>query len=152
MANEPAPARSCRVDALDTPDRVLVQAASAARAHAHAPFSRYPVGAAARVADGTIYPGCNIEISSYGLTLCAERVAVFAARAAGAREIRAVAVVGPGHRGGPTSPCGACRQVLYDLAPDARLLLATTEGAVEIWSVAALLPRPFGPDHLERAP
>lgn len=147
--SEPPTGRPRAVADLDGDDRRLVAAARAARDHAHAPFSGYPVGAAARTADGKVFVGCNIEISSYGLTLCAERLALFTARAAGASAVQALAVVGPGHAGGPTPPCGACRQVLHDLAPDARVLLATLDGRLEVWTVPELLPRPFGPDHVE---
>lgn len=140
------------LDDLDLPDRELVASACAARERAHAPYSGHRVGAAARTGDGAVHPGCNIENSSYGLTVCAERVALFASRAAGATDVRAVAIVGPGHDGRPTPPCGACRQVLLDLAPGARIILSTPEGAVETWSVAELLPRAFGPDHLDGNP
>lgn len=134
---------------LQPTDRELIQAAGEARTHAHAPFSGYAVGAAVRTADGDVYRGCNIESSSYSLTICAERVALFGARASGASEVHALAVVGPLHRGGPTPPCGACRQVMYELAPDARILLATPQGSVRVCSVEDLLPWPFGPEHDE---
>lgn len=139
------------VEALAEDERELVAAAAEARDNAHAPYSGYRVGAAARRDDGGIQAGCNVEISSYGLTLCAERVALFAARARAAEPVRALAVVGPGGPEGPTPPCGACRQVLYDLAPEATVLLATTAGAVERWSARGLLPFAFGPEHLRPA-
>ena len=141
--------RMTSLDDLDAAARELVEAALQARENAWAPYSRYAVGAAARAADGAIYPGCNVEISSYGLTMCAERVALFAARAAGATEIEAVAVVGPGGHGRPTPPCGACRQVIWDLAGDAEVYLANPAGAVEVWTISELLPEAFGPAHLE---
>lgn len=136
------------LDELGPDDRELVEAARRARERAHAPYSRFRVGAAARTADGAVHLGCNVEISSYGLTLCAERLALFAARAAGADRIDRLAVVGPGHGDAPTPPCGACRQVIWDLAPDATLLLATPTGAVLSRRPADLLPEPFGPADL----
>jgi cytidine deaminase len=134
---------------LSSTERDLVAAAREARQYAHAPYSRYAVGAALRAVDGTIYRGCNVEISSYGLTECAERVALFSARAAGAREFEAMAVAGPGRVGRPTPPCGACRQVIWDLAGDITVLLANAAGEVQVWRARELLPEPFGPAHLE---
>ena len=133
---------------LDEGTRRLVNEAAAARTNAHAPYSGFAVGAAVRTVDGQVYCGCNIEISSYGLTMCAERVALFAARAAGAQELEAIAVVGPGAGGAPTPPCGACRQVIWDLAPKAEIYLATPEGRVEVRAAIDLLPDPFGPAQL----
>ena len=140
------------VTELDDPVRQLIAAAEAARGNAHAPYSGFAVGAALRASDGTIFPGCNVEISSYGLTMCAERVALFAARAAGAESFEMLAVVGPGRGGNPTPPCGACRQVIWDLAGDIPLYLATPSGRVERWQASELLPDPFGPkDLVDRA-
>jgi cytidine deaminase len=133
---------------LERADRELVEAAMRARELAHAPFSGFLVGAAVRLDDGTIVPGCNIEISSYGLTVCAERVSLFAARSRTRRPVRAIAVVGPGHEGVPTPPCGACRQVIWDLAGDVTVLLATPDGLVERWTAGELMPAPFGPEQL----
>lgn len=126
----------------------LIAAAQGARAHAHAPYSGFAVGAAVRCEDGTTYVGCNVEISSYGLTMCAERVALFAARAAGARQFDALAVVGPGSGGNGTPPCGACRQVIWDLAGDIDIYLATPDGQASRHRSADLLPIPFGPEDL----
>jgi len=137
---------------LDDAARRLIDQAKAARANAHAPYSGFAVGAAVRCARGNLFLGCNVEISSYSLTMCAERVALFAARAAGARAIEAIAVVGPGDGGKPTPPCGACRQVIWDLAPDAVVYLATPDGAVQTWAAAELLPAPFGPQQLGTPP
>lgn len=135
---------------IDESARRLIEQASAARANAHAPYSGFAVGAALRTANGNLFLGCNVEISSYGLTMCAERVALFAARTAGTDEVEAVAVVGPGSGADPTPPCGACRQVLWDLAPEADVYLATPEGEVRVTTVAELLPEPFGPRQLLR--
>lgn len=94
---------------------LLVQAARDAAANAYCPYSHYPVGAALLTLDGQIYTGCNVENISYGLSMCAERTAVFKAVAAGCRAFAALAVVGGDRR--PAAPCGACRQVLAELCP-----------------------------------
>ena len=133
---------------LDGATRRLIDQAAEARGNAHAPYSGFAVGAAVRAVDGRVFFGCNVEISSYGLTMCAERVALFAARAAGAQELEAIAVVGPGANGVPTPPCGACRQVIWDLAPKAEIFLATPAGRVTVRTAADLLPDPFGPAQL----
>ncbi|NKB90232.1 MAG: cytidine deaminase [Acidobacteria bacterium] len=148
------PATAHRPDLVEPADlepelRKLVEAAIRARANAHAPYSGFAVGAAAVDADLRLHRGCNVENSSYGLTVCAERVALFSAVADGASDIRAIAVAGPGHRGRPTPPCGACRQVIWDLAGDVQVLLATLDGQVEVWQAADLLPAAFGPDDLQ---
>jgi cytidine deaminase len=123
-------------------DAALVAAARAVRRNAHAPYSRYAVGAAVRDERGRIHVGCNVENASYGLTTCAERNAVAAAVAAGARVLRAVAVVTGGRKRG--TPCGACRQVLAELAPPATpVLLAGPTGRAERLTLGALLPRGF---------
>ncbi len=123
-------------------DAALVAAARAVRAHAHAPYSRFAVGAAVRDEHGRVHVGCNVENASYGLTICAERNAVAAAVTAGARAVRAVSVVTPTRP--PGSPCGACRQVLAELgAPRTRVLLAGPTGAAEATTLGKLLPRAF---------
>lgn len=123
-------------------DSALVAAARAVRAHAHAPYSGFRVGAAVRDEAGRIHVGCNVENASYGLTVCAERNAVAAAVAAGARAVRAVAVA-TGARP-PASPCGACRQVLAELGDaSTRVLLAGPGGRPVETTLGALLPRTF---------
>jgi cytidine deaminase len=123
-------------------DAALVAAARAARRNAHAPYSRFAVGAAVRDERGRVHVGCNVENASYGLTICAERNAVAAAVAAGARAVRAVAVVTPTRP--PGSPCGACRQVLAELGDGrTRVLLASPKGPAETVTLGALLPRAF---------
>ncbi|MBO2519572.1 MULTISPECIES: cytidine deaminase [Limnochorda] len=131
-------------------DEALLAAARLARERAYAPYSRFPVGAAVRAADGRIFQGCNIENASYGLTICAERVAVFQAVAAGVRQLVAVAVVGPGDE--PCRPCGACRQVLREFGLEMRVIMAGEDGPVEVTTLDELLPRSFGPDHLGPQP
>jgi cytidine deaminase len=123
-------------------DEALVAAARAVRRRAYAPYSRFSVGAAVRDEDGRVHVGCNVENASYGLTVCAERNAVAAAVAAGARAIRAVAVVTPTRP--PGTPCGACRQVLAELG-SARtpVLLAGPTGPSAVTTLGALLPRSF---------
>jgi cytidine deaminase len=124
------------------PDADLVAAARAARKRAHAPYSRFQVGAAVVDERGRIHVGCNVENASYGLTICAERNAVAAAVAAGARALRAVAVVTPTRP--PGTPCGACRQVLAEFGDgDTRVLLASPTGRAEETTLGALLPRGF---------
>ena len=119
----------------------LVAAATAARENAAAPYSSFQVGAALLAADGRIFGGCNVESASYGLTCCAERTAVFKAISEGVRSFRAVAVVTGADE--PTSPCGACRQVLWDQCRDIAVVMATTGGKREGTTLAALLPRAF---------
>jgi len=119
----------------------LVAAATAARENAAAPYSHFHVGAALLSEDGRIFQGCNVESASYGLTNCAERTAVFKAISEGVRGFRAVAVVTGAAE--PTSPCGACRQVLWDQCRDIAVVLATTGGALEETTLATLLPRAF---------
>ncbi len=122
----------------------LVSLALAARARAYAPYSRFAVGAALLLADGSVVTGCNVENASYGLTVCAERVALFTAVAQGKRSFQALAVAtGPG-----ASPCGACRQVLNEFAPGLTVHLADKDGRFRSTTLADLLPDSFGPDAL----
>ena len=126
------------------PSDALVKAASEARGRAYAPYSGLRVGAAV-LAGGAVYTGCNVENASYGLTICAERSAVFAAVAAGQRRIDAVAVAGDGER--PTAPCGACRQVLHEFGP-AMAVIMVARGTLLVRPLAELLPLAFGPEDL----
>jgi cytidine deaminase len=119
----------------------LIGAATEARAMAFAPFSHFQVGAAVLAEDGTIVPGCNVESASYGLTMCAERVAVFAGVARGYRCFQRVAIVTDTPT--PTPPCGACRQVLWEFAPEAEVLLANLSGKVLKFTVRELIPHAF---------
>lgn len=123
-----------------TDGQSLINAARAARERAYAPYSRFAVGAALRTKSGRVFVGCNVENLSFGLTICAERAAVFAAVAAGERDFAALAVVADSRE--PVTPCGACRQVLAEFAPALPVCSANLEGAVFESSVAELLPRP----------
>jgi cytidine deaminase len=118
----------------------LVTAAEAAREHAHAPYSNFAVGAAVIGGSGAVFAGCNVENASYGLSVCAERNAVAAAVAAGEKTLKAMAVVTG--TSPPTTPCGACRQVLAEFG-DFAILLANPEGERRITSVSGLLPEAF---------
>lgn len=128
----------------------LLAAARTAAAHAYVPYSHFPVGAAVLTGDGTIVGGCNIENASYGLTVCAERVAIFQAVAAGHDAIRAIAVVAPKAPG--TTPCGACRQVINEFKASAGIpVILEGESGPETIPFDAILPRAFGPRDLDRA-
>jgi len=117
----------------------LVEAAIAARANAHAPYSNFAVGAALECADGTVFTGCNVENLSFGLTMCAERVAIGAAVVAGHRDFRCIAIVAD--TDSPISPCGACRQVMAEFHPSLKILSATLDGKTEEFTLDQLLPR-----------
>src|ERR1700685_3901233 len=119
----------------------LIEAALAVRQNAHAPFSHFHVGAAIEDSSGRIHTGCNVENASYGLTLCAERVAVFKAVSEGARQFRRVAVVADTDT--LTPPCGACRQILWEFCGDVEIVLANLKGKVEIHQMKQLFPEPF---------
>ena len=119
----------------------LFDAARAAREGAYVPYSRFAAGAARRTATGIVVHGFNIENASYGLTICAERVAIFAARSAGEVGVTDIALIAA--QGEPLAPCGACRQVMAELAPDATVSMGNLNGEVRQSTVAALLPNLF---------
>ncbi len=127
------------------PARLCTRLEKAAR-HAYSPYSRFRVGAAVLASSGKIYPGCNVENASYGLCNCAERSAVFSAISSGETSLRAVVVYTPTQS--PTSPCGACRQVLNEFGPDAPVISICDGPARLESSVDALLPAAFGPKNL----
>ena len=130
---------------VDDSIRSLIQAAKDATRHAYIPYSHYPVGAALLASDGTVYAGCNVENSSYPVTICAERVALVKAVSEGRRSFDLLAVVTPN----AGSPCGMCRQMLYEFSPNLRVVLANREGEIAYDGVLSeLLPRGFGPDSL----
>ena len=124
----------------------LVEAALHARQYAHAPFSNFRVGAAVEDAAGRVHTGCNVENATYGLTICAERVAVFKAISEGARAFRRVAVAADTDT--LTPPCGACRQILWEFCGDVELVLANLHGKTETLRLKDLLPRPFDASYL----
>jgi cytidine deaminase len=124
----------------------LTTAALAAREHAFAPFSKFKVGAAIEDSEGRIHTGCNIENASYGLTLCAERVAVFKAVSEGVRKFRRVAVAAD--TDSLTPPCGACRQILWEFCGDVELVLVNPRGVTETYRMIDLLPKPFDVSYL----
>lgn len=118
----------------------LIEKAGVARKNAWTPYSNFPVGAALECGDGTVFTGCNVENVSYGLTQCAERVALGAAVAAGHRQFTRIAIVADSDL--PVSPCGACRQVLAEFHPALRIVSATLRGEVREFCLSDLLPRP----------
>ncbi len=124
----------------------LVEAALAARAHAHAPFSNFQVGAALEDSEGRIHTGCNVENATYGLTVCAERVAVLKAISEGVRSFRRIAIAADTDT--LTPPCGACRQILWEFCGDVEVLLANPRGATETLRLRDLFPRPFDASNL----
>ncbi|MFH1808980.1 MAG: cytidine deaminase [Pseudomonadota bacterium] len=129
-------------------ERELCALALAARNNAHAPYSKFSVGAALRTSSGRVFTGCNVENASFGLTICAERNAVAAAVAAGEREFKAIAIATDLRE--PASPCGACRQVLAEFAPELRVLLTNPEGRIMRLKLSTLLPRRFDPSQVQR--
>jgi cytidine deaminase len=125
----------------------LLEAALAARNNAHAPFSKFKVGAAIEDENGRIFTGCNVENATYGLTLCAERVAVFKAISEGARKFQRIAVAADTDV--LTPPCGACRQILWEFCGNAELTLVNLRGKTETFRLKDLFPRPFDASFLE---
>lgn len=119
----------------------LIRKAREAREKAVAPYSSFQVGAALEAADGEIFTGCNVENASYGLSVCAERVAVFKALSEGRRKFSRLAVVADSEA--LTPPCGACRQVLWEHCGDIEIVLTNKAEKTERLKLAALLPRPF---------
>ena len=121
-------------------EQQLVAQAMEVAGRAYAPYSKFLVGAVLVGKDGRIFAGCNVENISFGLTICAERNAVFAAVAAGCREFEKIVIVADTEV--PASPCGACRQVLAEFDPDLEIVLANFRGQTEIFRLSQLLPRP----------
>jgi cytidine deaminase len=122
-------------------ERELIDAARKARENAVCPYSGFAVGAALETEDGTVFGGCNVENGTYGLTVCAERVAIWKALSEGVRRFRAVAVVTGAPE--PTPPCGACRQILWEFAGDIDVVSSTLEGRTKRFKMRELLPEPF---------
>jgi cytidine deaminase len=125
----------------DLKEDYLVEAARTARERSHAPFSKFRVGAAVETVDGKIFTGCNIESASFGLTVCAERVAVWKALSEGETRFKRVAIVADTEQ--LTPPCGTCRQIIWEFCRDATVTLANLRGQSETDEVSDLLPRAF---------
>jgi cytidine deaminase len=124
----------------------LLTAALAVRLNAFAPFSKFQVGAAVEDADGRIHTGCNVENATYGLTVCAERVAIFKAISEGARKFQRVAVAADTDM--LTPPCGACRQILWEFCGDVEIALVNPSGKIETYRLKDLFPKPFDASYL----
>lgn len=120
----------------------LIMAAVKALKNSHSPYSHFPVGAALLCKNGKIFTGCNIESSSYGLTICAERVALFKAISEGYKEFLAIAITSQSGESCP--PCGACRQLLWDFCQDIDVLLVENHKEFQKFKIAELLPKAFG--------
>ena len=127
----------------------LVTAAKAARERSVAPFSHFKVGAAIETEDGKVYTGCNVESASFGLTACAERVAIWKALSEGERNFRALAIVADTET--VTPPCGTCRQIIWEFCKEATIVLANLRGERETLRVGDLLPRAFDARFLKSA-
>ncbi|MEZ5307790.1 MAG: cytidine deaminase [Pyrinomonadaceae bacterium] len=125
----------------------LIEAASAARRRAFAPYSNFKVGAAVRASSGKIYSGCNVESASFGLTVCAERVAVWKAVSEGETGFLEIAVVTDTM--GLTPPCGVCRQIVWEFCGDVPVIMANCKGDAEVLPMSELLPRAFDTKFLE---
>jgi len=125
----------------------LLEHAKRAQQGAIAPYSNFPVGAVLETQSGKLYYGCNIEVSSYGLTICAERVAMFKALSEGERDFIRMVVTANTRELCP--PCGACRQVLFEYAPNLQIILLNSQGQTRETTIAELLPEAFGREFLE---
>ena len=126
---------------MERSDRELIEAARAVRENAYAPFSNFRVGAALETDDGEVITGCNVESASYGLTVCAERVAIWKAISQGKRKIKHIAVVADTED--LTPPCGVCRQIIWEFGGDIPVILANLKGKTEVVQMKDLLPRAF---------
>lgn len=128
-------------------DQKLVEAAFAMHRFSYVPYSHFPVGAALLCRDGTVFTGCNVENAAFGSTICAERTALLKAISEGHRDDwTAIAIAGQGQD--YCWPCGSCRQMLYEFAPQLRVLAARGDGDFQVLSLSELLPRGFGPRSL----
>ena len=127
----------------------LIEIAKTARLHSIAPFSNFLVGAAVRTAAGKVYTGCNVESASYGLTVCGERVAIWKALSEGERDFVELAIVADTES--LTPPCGTCRQIIWEFAKHAKIVLANLEGEIQECSIKELLPRAFDARFLSNA-
>lgn len=126
---------------MGTSKQELIDAATKVREHAYAPFSNFRVGAAIETADGEVYTGCNVESASYGLTVCAERVAIWKAVSDGIKDFKQIAVVVDTEE--LTPPCGVCRQIIWEFGGDIPVIMSNLEGKSETVQMRDLLPRAF---------
>ncbi len=124
----------------------LIKEAEKARKGAYTPYSKFNVGAAILSSDGKIFTGCNIENASFGLTVCAERVAILKAISEGSSKFEAIAIVGDTNR--PCSPCGACRQVISEFGKDIKIIMSNLKGDIKIKKIDELLPEAFNKNDL----
>ena len=125
----------------------IIEAATAARENAHAPFSHFKVGAALLTKSNEIVTGCNIENASYGLTICAERVAIFKAISENKKDFARICVVAD--TDALTPPCGACRQIIWEFCGDVEVLMANLQGKEETFQMSELLPKAFDAKFLD---
>ena len=130
-------------------EKDLIARATAARLKSVAPFSKFLVGAALRTKAGKVFTGCNVESASYGLTVCAERVAIWKALSEGERDFTDLAIVADTEQ--LTPPCGTCRQIIWEFAKHARIVLANLRGTREEVDIAHLLPKAFDARFLKEA-
>jgi len=130
-------------------NQLLIEAARAARLRSVAPFSNFRVGAALQTAAGRVFTGCNVESASYGLTVCAERVAIWKALSEGERDFTDLVIVADTES--LTPPCGTCRQIIWEFAKHATIVLANLRGQKEVVSIKELLPRAFDARFLKEA-
>jgi cytidine deaminase len=127
----------------------LIETAKAARLRSIAPFSNFLVGAAVKTEEGKVYTGCNVESASYGLTVCAERVAIWKGLSEGERHFTELAIVADTDT--LTPPCGTCRQIIWEFAKDATIMLGNLHGETQVVSIRELLPRAFDARFLSAA-
>ena len=127
----------------------LIETAKLARLQSIAPFSNFLVGAAVKTDEGKVYTGCNVESASYGLTVCAERVAIWKALSEGERQFTELAIVADTES--LTPPCGTCRQIIWEFAKNATIVLGNLRGETQIVSIKELLPRAFDARFLSNA-
>ena len=128
--------------------KTLAKRAAAARKHSHSPYSHFKVGAALLTKRGKVYTGCNIEISSFALTICGERTAIFKAVSEGQRRFTAIAIATDEDKF--TAPCGACRQVIMDLAGDIDFIMSKKNGDIKVLKMSELFPHPFGASNFSK--
>ncbi len=132
-----------------SPEEELIRRAREARSNAYSPYSGVKIGAAVLTRDGSIYAGCNIENSSYGLSNCAERTAIFKAISEGRRELVSMSIVGDSEDF--TRPCGACRQVMVQFNPRLRIIRVGLDGYRSVTTAEKLLPEAFNPSSLAKS-